>query len=830
MAGLSAAQKHDIEQVLQAILDARAPRKSRQLAAMFLDLVNRDEWPEYYEVIPDPRCINGVKESLEKNKYKDPLVVYRDLNLVFLNAMYYNEEGSQISKDARTLQSLLDTEWRRYPSLPTPLSSPPTSSLPTTRRGPAQSQPQPQPQTSNTIPHPTSRMRATGSKEPSTPNRRTTPLPSRGTPKRGGSKQPQSSSSTSILPTIPASPGLDVDVEIDIGGTPEPDSLIPVETTRDGDSDEIVRQLERGLPRWEGFEDIGFMKDVNMEKCKEILMNVLGYTDASGIRPAATLESIPTETNIPDLGFTTPLSLSTIQNKLQNNEYPSSEVFDKEMTRLFLKGRRFFEPTTEPYGNVITAQRLYQALTSPTPPAGPPFQTTTYFASLRAGPGTAKPIHASESSEGIPGVTSVKLSTKNRTLVDEVVYKGMRFRLGEWVHLMNPDDSKRPIVAQIFKCWVNEEPSKKGQLWISVCWYFRPEQTWHPAHRQFWDREVFKTSHMADHPLSDILEKIACQFMARHIRGRPRPPFWYLGFPLYVCESRYNDSQKVFVKIKSWNSCVPEEVRKNESYMPIFYFERNIFPRKVGSPFLVKGRGGAASSSLGVFGIGSEAFTDNIGGDGTNTPGTGTAARKRSTRRAAAANASSSGQIQTRATGTTSSIQTPAQGRPGSATILSRPGGYHHQHMNDKSIVAAAGGFAVLGGHASLEELSGDIAKYFDKDPNTNQVLWFAAPPIDLPHPSSVKYSLEYLHFLAMGKKRKRQQQLQSPQQEQLGGSSDVRSIDQETPEVVDTGNSAKRIKTTTTSTMTERVEELIKECGVDEVLENIISNGPGPS
>jgi hypothetical protein len=31
---------------------------------------------------------------------------------------------------------------------------------------------------------------------------------------------------------------------------------------RDSESDEIVRVLEKGLPRWEGFEDVGWMADV----------------------------------------------------------------------------------------------------------------------------------------------------------------------------------------------------------------------------------------------------------------------------------------------------------------------------------------------------------------------------------------------------------------------------------------------------------------------------------------------------------------------------------------------------------------------------------------
>lgn len=149
--------------------------------------------------------------------------------------------------------------------------------------------------------------------------------------------------------------------------------------------------------------------------------------------------------------------------------------------------------------------------------------------------------------------------------------------------------------------------ARMGQLGVTVCWYYRPEQTIHPPHRQFWEGEVFKTSmvsvfllpvpsdthvgHFADHPLDDIIEMIACQFTARHIRGRPRPPVWYPGFPLYVCDSRYNDRERIFVKIKNWNSCVPEEVRKSADFMPIYPFEAPVFPKRYPSPFLTGGRG-----------------------------------------------------------------------------------------------------------------------------------------------------------------------------------------------------------------------------------------------
>jgi chromatin structure-remodeling complex subunit RSC1/2 len=101
-------------------------------------------------------------------------------------------------------------------------------------------------------------------------------------------------------------------------------------------------------------------------------------------------------------------------------------------------------------------KRLYQALTSETPPPGPPYTSTTNFASIRAGPGHAKPL--SLDVEGTTGVTTFRVSSKDRKFVDEVHYKGWSVKLADWVHLSNPDDPSRPIIAQVFRVWVSEEP------------------------------------------------------------------------------------------------------------------------------------------------------------------------------------------------------------------------------------------------------------------------------------------------------------------------------------------------------------------------------------
>jgi hypothetical protein len=109
----------------------------------------------------------------------------------------------------------------------------------------------------------------------------------------------------------------------------------------------------------------------------------------------------------------------------------------------------------------LISQRLYQAITSSTPPSGPPYASTSNFASIQAGPSTARPVHSADSK--VPNVTAFRVSTKLRTFVDELHYKGWVIRLADWLHLSNPDDPSRPIIGQVFKCWHSDE------LCVSIC-------------------------------------------------------------------------------------------------------------------------------------------------------------------------------------------------------------------------------------------------------------------------------------------------------------------------------------------------------------------------
>jgi len=72
------------------------------------------------------------------------------------------------------------------------------------------------------------------------------------------------------------------DMDVDVGGTPEPENMGADDMARDGESDLVVQQLERGLPRWEGLGDFGWLKEKegSEDHWLELVIAIKGHKDA----------------------------------------------------------------------------------------------------------------------------------------------------------------------------------------------------------------------------------------------------------------------------------------------------------------------------------------------------------------------------------------------------------------------------------------------------------------------------------------------------------------------------------------------------------------------
>ncbi|GAA5841640.1 hypothetical protein JCM11251_004238 [Rhodosporidiobolus azoricus] len=597
----------------------------RYYSAIFRDLPDRRDYPDYYQFIKEPRCLHDIMDSLQHGAYSSPQAVAYDLFLIWSNAREYNEQGSMVYADADKLESYMERLWEeRSPPLPPFQSLPRPGSLPLASSAP--------PPTDSA--RKVKRIKVTGASTagPATPSanlaassttkfRIATPAgsasPAPATPsltlKLGGSRPAGApsggSSSAGALPPLPlpAQQVSPIPVPADSGGavagpstgvSPLTSSTVVSAAKRaDKDDDAEDGPMSAPVVTVPDVESGWLNEEVGADSTQfylDVLSKIRAYTDASGRALATPLVDVP-EASVYQAA-TEPVSLNTIelQGKVNAGLYPSPEAFDRDLHHLFTSAKSLARPESPGtlYSDLMVLQRYYQELTKRKSALerSSGIDTSTAFAS------SAVKREDDLGGTDLKSRATARPTTKDKIFLDGINFKGDVLRVGDWVHLFNPDNPAKPVIAQIWKVYKRPD---SPQRCLSVCWYYRPEETVHPASRMFYPNEVFKTGVFVDQPVEDFIGRCFVMFFTKYTRGRPKPPAWNESMPLYVCEYRYKDDVKSFKKIKSWNSCVPEEIRKNEyDFEPFPEDHVEILP-KVKSPFVsgIAGPGGMVGGS-----------------------------------------------------------------------------------------------------------------------------------------------------------------------------------------------------------------------------------------
>ncbi|GAB7356129.1 hypothetical protein MBLNU459_g6727t1 [Dothideomycetes sp. NU459] len=238
-----------------------------------------------------------------------------------------------------------------------------------------------------------------------------------------------------------------------------------------------------------------------------------------------------------------PMAFDVLKRKLKRKKYQSLEQFMKDVDLMFENAKSYNQDESQIYQDAVELQAEAQRL---------------------AAEETAKPDSDYVMEEGrIP-------------LPNGIIHNGEHYKVGDWVHIQNVNDLTKPIPTQIYRTWQDSD----GGQWVNVCWYYRPEQTVHRFDKHFLENEVVKTGQYRDHRIDEIVDRCFIMFVTRYYKGRPRglPP----DMDIYVCEARYNEEKFKFNKIKTWASCLPDEVRDKDYEMYIFDAIRKI--KKVPSP------------------------------------------------------------------------------------------------------------------------------------------------------------------------------------------------------------------------------------------------------
>lgn len=89
------------------LIKASEDEDGRTRADLFLELPDRKEYSDYYQIIKKPIAIDKIEKKLSKNKYIGLEDLKSDLLLMASNAMGYNEIGSLVYEDAQEIEKLV---------------------------------------------------------------------------------------------------------------------------------------------------------------------------------------------------------------------------------------------------------------------------------------------------------------------------------------------------------------------------------------------------------------------------------------------------------------------------------------------------------------------------------------------------------------------------------------------------------------------------------------------------------------------------------------------------------------------------------------------------
>ncbi|KAK5172874.1 uncharacterized protein LTR77_002995 [Saxophila tyrrhenica] len=226
-----------------------------------------------------------------------------------------------------------------------------------------------------------------------------------------------------------------------------------------------------------------------------------------------------------------PIAFDQLKRKVKRKKYPTLEAFMSDVNLMFNNAKEYNQDDSQLFKDAVILQveagKLYDAE-------------------------RAKPDDSFADEDG-------KIPMPNG-----ILHNGELYKTGDWIHIQNPNDLTKPIPAQIYRTY--KDP--KGQNMVNVCWYYRPEQTVHRFDKHFLANEIVKTGRYRDHRIDEVENKCFVMFYTRYFKGRPRnlPE----GTEIYVCRDRYNEERHQFNTIKTWASCLPDEVRDKDYEMDLF--------------------------------------------------------------------------------------------------------------------------------------------------------------------------------------------------------------------------------------------------------------------
>ncbi|RDL30456.1 Bromodomain-containing protein [Venustampulla echinocandica] len=484
-----------LDGIVRRLSDYKDPEDEHEVALPFQRMLNKRNFPTYFEIIKEPIALSTIRSKILKKQYQNYREFVRDFALICHNAMVYNRPSSIVYKDAVALQELFKAELQKL--VEQKVLTEEEAELPDLGEIPP-ADPSPPPELEDEEPEEDEDESDEDEEDDGTDDDR---------PRGRRNKRGRRSS-----------------------GAAKRDGKV------DDDKKDHESQKKRGRPP---------KVHTPMEaRISALLKGLRKFKNSMGDLKILHFEKLPDKSVMPEYyqEVKNPIAMDLIKRKAKRKKYQSVDQVLKDLELMFENAKSYNLDSSQVYKDAVDLQKEARII--------------------------------GEQEKKKPDTDF--LDEDGRLPLSEIMYNGELWKVGDWVHLLNPNDVTKPIVAQIFRTWQDQE----GQKWINACWYYRPEQTVHRYEKHFYENEVVKTGQYRDSKIEEVVDRCFVMFFTRYNKGRPR------GFPadkeVYVCEARYNEKEHVMNKIKTWASCVPDEVRDRDYEMDLFDAPRKM--KKVPSP------------------------------------------------------------------------------------------------------------------------------------------------------------------------------------------------------------------------------------------------------
>ncbi|KAG9321032.1 hypothetical protein KVV02_004993 [Mortierella alpina] len=108
--GLALANKTEAMSQILDRLENLTDKSGRLISELFMELPDREEYPDYYVTITNPIAFDIIRDRLQSGAYNNDNIssFANDLRTLTANAKEYNRKGSPIHRDATTLENQIE--------------------------------------------------------------------------------------------------------------------------------------------------------------------------------------------------------------------------------------------------------------------------------------------------------------------------------------------------------------------------------------------------------------------------------------------------------------------------------------------------------------------------------------------------------------------------------------------------------------------------------------------------------------------------------------------------------------------------------------------------